>query len=107
MHRHSRTWLIPLACTLTSLALIACQREQSTGPSPALDAERRAADEGDGGIPGRLQHLVVIYLENRSFDNLYGEFGGADGLSNAAATSTQVDATGTPFATLPQVSGSP
>ncbi|HUC41208.1 MAG TPA: alkaline phosphatase family protein, partial [Gemmatimonadales bacterium] len=107
MHRHSRKRLIPLACTLSSLWLIACQREQSTAPVQTPLAERRGADEGNGRIPGRLQHLVVIYLENRSFDNLYGEFAGADGLSNAAATSTQVDATGTAFATLPQVSGSP
>jgi len=54
-----------------------------------------------------VQHLVVIYLENHSFDNLYGEFPGADGLSNAGATERQVDASGTPFSTLPQVSGSP
>ncbi len=54
-------------------------------------------------VPGlnRLKHVVVIYLENHSFDNLYGQFPGADGLANAAATSTQVDLTGAPFATLP------
>src|SRR6266576_1700744 len=84
MHRHSRKRLIPPACTLSSLWLIACQREQSTAPVQTPLAERRGADEGNGRIPGRLQHLVVIYLENRSFDNLYGEFAGADGLSNAA-----------------------
>jgi phospholipase C len=97
--------LIPLACTLASLALIGCQREQATAPA-ALSAERRSAGEEDSRIPRRLQHLVVIYLENHSFDNLYGEFAGADGLTNAAGTATQVDATGTPFSTLPQVSGS-
>ena len=31
----------------------------------------------------RLQHIVVIYLENRSFDNLYGLFPGANGVANA------------------------
>ena len=46
----------------------------------------------------RIKHVVVIYLENHSFDNLYGQFAGADGLSNAtAAQITQVDATGTPY----------
>src|SRR6266550_4805914 len=67
----------------------------------------RVAGEPPETTLSRVNHVVVIYLENRSFDNLYGEFAGADGLSNAAATSTQVDATGTAFATLPQVSGSP
>ncbi len=30
-----------------------------------------------------IQTVVVIYAENRSFDNLYGAFPGADGLANA------------------------
>src|SRR5437870_4514673 len=33
---------------------------------------------------GKINHIVVLYLENRSFDNLYGEFPGADGLSHGA-----------------------
>jgi acid phosphatase len=55
----------------------------------------------------KIQHVVVIYLENHSFDNLYGEFAGANGLS-AASTSkiTQVDAAGTPYTFLPPISGS-
>ena len=52
----------------------------------------------------RLDHIVVIYAENRSFDNLYGSFPGADGLANAtAAQYTQVDRDGKPLATLPPV----
>ncbi len=31
----------------------------------------------------RIQHVVVIYAENRSFDHLYGLFPGANGLANA------------------------
>src|SRR5437868_14594475 len=31
----------------------------------------------------RIQHIVVIYAENRSFDHLYGLFPGANGLANA------------------------
>jgi phospholipase C len=50
----------------------------------------------------KLNHLVVIVLENWSFDSLYGEFPGADGLANVGAGSVQVDATGTPYGTLPQ-----
>lgn len=105
MHRHSRQWLFPLAWTLTSLVLAACQPEQPAAPA-GLSAERLDAHETAERVPGRLQHLVVIYLENHSFDNLYGEFPGADGLNHAAATATQVDASATPFVTLPQVSGS-
>jgi phospholipase C len=54
----------------------------------------------------KVQHVVVIYLENHSFDNLYGQFQGANGLSNAtAANTTQVDATGTPYTYLPAIPG--
>lgn len=55
----------------------------------------------------KLNHIVVIYLENRSFDNTYGEFAGADGLAAGAAAPKQVDANGTAYTTLPQVNGSP
>jgi phospholipase C len=60
-------------------------------------AERPAA-----GVQ-KLDHIVVIYLENRSFDNLFGLFPGANGLVNAAATARQVDAAGQPYASLPPV----
>jgi phospholipase C len=54
----------------------------------------------------KVNHLVIIYLENHSFDNLYGQFPGANGLSNATAANTiQVDATGTPYIFLPPVPG--
>lgn len=54
----------------------------------------------------KINHVVVIYLENHSFDNLYGEFPGANGLSNASASKIiQVDSAGHPYATLPPVPG--
>jgi len=51
-----------------------------------------------------IQNVVVIYAENRSFDNLYGSFPGANGLQNASATETlQIDRNGKPFTELPPV----
>jgi phospholipase C len=50
----------------------------------------------------RLGHIVVIYLENHSFDNLYGQFAHADGAATAMFP-PQVDASGAPYATLPPV----
>ena len=49
-----------------------------------------------------INHVVVIYLENHSFDNLYGTFPGANGIANAGANALQVDKTGQAYATLPQ-----
>jgi phospholipase C len=51
----------------------------------------------------RLDHLVVIYLENHSFDNLYGSYPGAEGLGSDDAQVVQLDpATDAPYDTLPQ-----
>ncbi|MEP6619986.1 MAG: alkaline phosphatase family protein [bacterium] len=55
----------------------------------------------------KVNHVVVIYLENRGFDNTYGEFAGAEGLTAAANAPKQISATGTAYATLPQVAGQP
>src|SRR4051794_26627994 len=51
-----------------------------------------------------VRHLVVIYLENHSFDNLYGDFAGADGLAAADPQHTiQTDLAGARLKCLPQV----
>jgi len=52
-----------------------------------------------------FEHIVVIYMENRSFRQLFGLFPGANGLDNASATSMQVDPTGQPYTTLPPRDG--
>jgi len=60
------------------------------------------------GLPGGFKHLVVIYEENHSFDNLYGGWGTVEGQrvngrSNApAAHTTQVDQKGAPYSCLLQ-----
>lgn len=48
-------------------------------------------------LKNKVSNIVVIYAENRSFDNLYGNFPGANGLS------TVVDASGNPTSSyIPQ-----
>src|SRR4051812_6108000 len=56
---------------------------------------------------GKYKHVVVIYEENHSFDNLYGGWGKVDGkkvigLQQAKAGTTQVDQAGTPITCLYQ-----
>ena len=64
---------------------------------------RSAAGRQRAGLD-RIEHIVVIYAENRSFDNLYGLFPGANGVANATpAQYTQVDRDGKPLPTLPPV----
>src|SRR5260370_6889506 len=67
-------------------------------------ASNGPGDEGNIGALAGINHLVVIYDENHSFDNLYGSFPGANGISRASdIATTQVDlATGQPYTCLPQ-----
>jgi phospholipase C len=51
----------------------------------------------------KLSHILVLYLENRSFDNMFGEFPGANGIANAGDAAIQRDREGKPFTTLPVV----
>jgi phospholipase C len=51
----------------------------------------------------KLGHIVVIYEENRSFDNMFGLFPGANGLSAAGEAAVQVDRDGKPYQHLPSI----
>jgi phospholipase C len=51
----------------------------------------------------KINHLVVIYEENHSFDNLYGGWEGVNGRATAdTAHTVQVDQSGQPFACFRQ-----
>src|SRR3954451_13222241 len=81
-------------------ALLACL----TLAAIALVPESASADDG-GGLGG-IKHIVVIYEENHSFDNLYGLWGDVNGrhvigLPDATpANTTQIDQAGAPFQCL-------
>ncbi len=85
---------------ITSLSIIAL------GIAAACSAHGSRPPEIPAGIT-KINHVVVIYLENRSFDNLYGEFPGADGLANAVNAPKQTSSTGEEYVTLPQLAGQP
>jgi acid phosphatase len=78
-----------VAATITVLILIGCAQPASQPVKTGLE---------------RIEHIVVIYAENRSFDNLYGLFPGADGIANATTEQmTQLDYDGKPLPRLPPV----
>jgi phospholipase C len=68
----------------------------------ALVGIEPGATSGQGGGLDKINHIIVIYQENRSFDSLYGKFPGANGFANAGAAVRQVDKNRQPYATLPQ-----
>lgn len=81
-----------IAC---ALLLAACTTPSATHQSRAESVERTLQ---------RIDHVIIIYAENRSFDNLYGMYPGANGVAQASPESrAQLDHDGTPFKTLPPV----
>ena len=77
----------------TFLTASLCLAAAASGIVPA-SAKPPAAKQVDQGIPGKIDHLVVIYEENHSFDNLWGLWPGVNGVKNAdPAHSTQVGQT--------------
>jgi len=72
---------------LVGLALTAC----AAGGSSTVDA-----------VDGRrapIEHIVVLFLENRTFDHLFGTYPDVEGLG--AYTGQQTDKSGAAYATLP------
>src|SRR5262245_29355957 len=75
------------------------------------DRLQLSADPGTQAL-SQIDHFVVIYQENWSFDGLYGNFPGANGLANATDASgnlltPQVDKSGNVITTLPNPSTDP
>jgi phospholipase C len=64
---------------------------------------RPAVEDGARGLQAPIDHVIVLFLENRSFDHLFGTYPGADGL--AGYSGKQTDRSGKPYATLPQPLG--
>ena len=65
-----------------------------------------AAGAAQAQVPpslAKIGHIVVIFEENRSFDNLFGHFPGANGLDNADGAAIQTGPDGKPYADLPPV----
>ena len=65
-----------------------------------------ACGGSSSGSLADIDTVVVIYAENRSFDNLYGLYPGANGIANALsdpASYTQLDRDGSVLPTLPPV----
>ncbi|HEX2281665.1 MAG TPA: hypothetical protein VHG52_07875, partial [Thermomicrobiales bacterium] len=80
----------------------------SPGNTRAQDLATPIAVPGSAGEIGRpetvpIDYLVVIFLENRPFDHLYGLFPGANGLLSPEARIPQTNANGVPYVTLPPV----
>src|SRR6266496_4371463 len=84
---HSVRKLAWLGALLAVIATISCGGGTSTKSPPAAGLEK-------------INHVIVVYQENWSFDGLYGKFPGANGIANAGDAANQVDKEGRPLKTL-------
>src|SRR5580692_5471698 len=78
------------------------QRGQTEAPKPPPGVLALSLEQKRDELRKRVQHVIVIYQENWSFDGLYGKFPGADGLDQAGAAVHQVEKDGTPYKALPR-----
>jgi acid phosphatase len=69
-----------------------------------------STSSGDNATLNQIDHFVVVYQENWSFDSLYPFIPGVNGIANAVhadgtLTIPQVDKSGNPLSVLPPVKG--
>ena len=76
---------IGVLCTLVLLALVSgCGGVGSSNPQPSPTP-----------VPqGTISNIIVVIMQNRSFDNLFATFPGANGITPSVPGFTQVDAAG-------------
>jgi acid phosphatase len=99
---NSMAYSAPPAQPATQSATLSSNQVTVSSPVGASSAAR-------SNVLGKYKNVVVIYQENHSFDNLYGEWGKVgrqrvNGLQNAdAAHTTRHAKTGLSYSCLPQV----
>ena len=79
-----RRFLVGLKTLILTLLLLSCS----------------AATAQPNDVP--IEHIIVFYQENHTFDNLYGYFPDANGLDGPGAKVQQVNKEDKPYRTLPQ-----
>lgn len=86
-------------CTSIVLGLVSCESTHQT----TKNTNAKVSSAFEKKIQ-KVKHVVVIYMENHSFDNLYGEFPGANGIANATAESKlQLTKDGKVYKYLPKI----
>ena len=82
-----------LAVVFVGLVLSACA---AGGPGAG---EGSGAAEGVDGRRAPIDHIIVLFLENRTFDHLFGTYPGVEGL--ASYSGKQADTSGMTYPNLP------
>ena len=105
----TRIPLITVAAVTALLATFGTGTGAAGSATPAHEGAASSSSAQPVSLPGDYKHLVVIYEENHSFDNLYGSWGDVNGqhveglADSTTAQRTQLAQDGTPYGCLPQV----
>ena len=116
----NHTLLASLAClSLLGCFVAACSSDDDTGtgtptpnpnptgtgttptPTPTSTGTTPTPTDPTAALRAKVKHIVIVYAENRGFDNIYGNFPGANGLASAGAAAAQKDRDGAALPTLP------
>src|SRR6267142_1204671 len=80
-------WIQTIITSIVSAGMLA--------PTLPVAAANHAGEDGkihsEDRLKQRINHVIVIYQEHWSFDSLYGQFPGVNGLQNGFDTLPQVD----------------
>jgi len=74
---------------LTALGCAGVGSTPDPSPSPSPTASPSPTPTG-----GSISHIIVVVMQNRSFDNLFGTYPGAEGIKPGVPGFSQVDANG-------------
>src|SRR5262249_18269235 len=89
-------WFVPAVILITLFSSLALAQSDNANADSAKIAKKLTK-------LNRIDHIIVVYQENWSFDALYGNFPGANGLLNALALNhPQLDASNNPLTSVPQ-----
>ena len=86
------------SCGMTIVLLAGCSSSNPNSGSVPVGI----GSAPPASLQQSIQHIVVIYQENWSFDGLYGSFPGANGLANATNYAQVDKVTGAQITSLPQ-----
>jgi len=89
---------------LVLLVVAAAACSQHGGGASSSDGSSGDAPTGPASLQS-VQNIVVIFAENRAFDNVYGNFPGVNGLPTNGTFVPQLDRDFSTLATLPQTWG--
>lgn len=93
-------WMLILVMGVQFELLASTQRPQKK-PRQACHSRHGKKQHCHANSLKEIKNIIIISLENRSFDSLYGLFPGANGLSESTVTQVNVD--GTLYAVLPPI----